>query len=459
MRDFWYRLQYAIYWLLGLAMLAGFVYILYLFFPWRAFRFDQLDPRLPEAFHLYESPWVFWGWVVVLLSAAGLTLFRLRAFLRPFRSSPHTEGSSPSESGGWKEPLAGEIALPAGAQPADPVYFFLAATEQAVQDLFLAALGSTTTGRAVLTTQPGRAILINAASFSLLGGSRGGADAYSNLESLCRSLLAHDPEFPRLRGVFVVLPFDELSRGDPSELARRIRADLETIRRLMELEIPIDILVTGMEQVPGFVEFGKLRGPHEARQGRWGITLARLRTDDRDEPWQRLADFRFRVRAWTLDLIVQDRSDADRNARLHGLDHQLGSIIWSLAVLSAAACPASDPERPFLRRIDLVANGTKADEQAYIYYSVLHGPIEEDAAATRWTDRALAQDQGYRRRAIRIAGVGGALAMAVWLYIQLGLSSLDWQGWVILTVLASTWVTSLYAMWSRWPKASPERAD
>ena len=457
MRDIWNRLHNVFYWLIGLALLAGFVYVFYLIFPWWAFRFDQLDPRLPEAFHLYESPWIFWGWVVVLLSAAILTLWRLRALLRPFRFPAKDNTPGPAEPLAWGEPLAGEIAPPPGSQPADPVYLFLASSEQTVKELFLAALGSTASGRAVLATQPRRAILLNAASFSTVGESRESPNT-SNLESLCRSLLVHDPEFPPLRGVFVVIPYHELGQTDPSDLARRVRIDLQTIQRLTELESPIYILVTRMEQIPGFVEFAKLRGPHEARQGRWGVTLARLRTD-RDEPWQRLKDFRFRVRSSALDLIVQDPSDSDRNARLQRLDARLGSIVQSLAILSAAAFPAADQERPFLRRIDLVATGSKANAQAYVYYSVLHGPLEEDAAGTRWTPRALARDQDTRRRAIRIAGVGGTLALAVWLYIQFGLGSLEWQGWAILTALVLTWVAALVLMVRRWPKASPERAD
>ena len=74
-------------WVVGLAFAAVVIFLFYRFFPWYAFRFDQLDPRLPEAFHYDDSPWIFWGWVLVLLTVAVLTVLRLRTFLRRQRSA------------------------------------------------------------------------------------------------------------------------------------------------------------------------------------------------------------------------------------------------------------------------------------------------------------------------------------------------------------------------------------
>ena len=106
------------------------------------------------------------------------------------------------------------------------------------------------------------------------------------------------------------------------QVARRVHADLQTIRRALQLDVPAYLVVSRMEQVPGFIEFARLRGPHEARQGRWGVSLPR-RGDDGDMAWRSLVDFRFRVRRRTIDLVVRDLLDHDRNARLQGLDRTL----------------------------------------------------------------------------------------------------------------------------------------
>ena len=160
-----------------------------------------------------------------------------------------------------------------------------------------------TGGDVVLTTQPQRAVWINAAAYSLLSSPDVGAGSAPGLESLCRGLMARDPEFPWLRGIFVVLPFDEMARIDPSQTARRIHADLQTIRRGMRLDVPTHLLISRMEKASGFIEFAKLRGPHEQRQGRWGISLPRRGADDGDPAWRGLVNFRFRVRRWTFDLL------------------------------------------------------------------------------------------------------------------------------------------------------------
>jgi hypothetical protein len=447
--DFFYRMTR---WLIGLAFAAAVIFVVWKFFPWSAFQFDQLDPRLPEAFHYHDSPWIFWGWVVVLLLMAALTVPRLVAILRQHRSSFDSEASRNDEPRGWGEPAAGPLSFPPGTEETDPIYGFLSTSEGAVKDLFRAA-GVVTSGQVILTTQPERAVLINAASSSLLGRSSEALDSSPDLERLCQDLLSRDPEFPLLRGVFVVIPCDELRRADPSVMARKIHADLQTMRRVLQLDVPTHLVVTRMEQIPGFVEFAKLRGPHEARQGRWGISLSRPRGVEEDEAWRKLVDFRFRVRRWTLDLLIKDTLDSDRNARLQGLDRVLASLIGPLTTLIAAAFPDGEKERPFLRAIDLAATGAKTEEQAYLLSSV-YLPIIADGAVTRWTPEALDEDRTHRRRALRIAAVAGALALLVWLYIQFGLGSLDWWGWLIFTALAAGWIGSLVVMCRRWPDAS-----
>ena len=246
---------------------------------------------------------------------------------------------------------------------------------------------------------------------------------------LCRNLIAHDPEFPWLRGVFIVLPFDELQgRTDPAVPGRAASScrDLQAIQAgPCSYDVPTYLVVSRMEHVRGFIEFARLRGPHEARQGRWGVALPR-RGDDGDSAWRSLLDFRFRVRRRTVDLLVRDLLDHDRNARLQGLDRMLSSLIGPLSTLIAGSFPAAEKECPFLRAIDLVATGSKANDQAYLLSSV-YLPIFEDQAATRWTQASCAN----RRPIATPAGAAhrrvGALitsALAVWLYIQFGLGSL-----------------------------------
>jgi hypothetical protein len=456
MRDFLYR---ASRWLVALAFAAVLIFLIYRFFPWQAFRFDQLDPRLPEIFHYNDSPWIFWGWVVCLLTLATLTAFRLRALLRRDLAArgpavPVTALARDREDNDTGAPA---IAFAPGTETSDPIYLFLSTSVDAVTDLFRAA-DVASTGEVILTTQPQRAVLINAALSSLLSRGESIDGSSLGLEGLCRGLIARDPEYPWLRGVFLVLPFDELTRADPSILARRIHADLHTIRRVTELDLPTHLLVTRMEKVPGFIKFANLRGPHEARQGRWGISLPYRGDDDSDSAWRSLVDFRFQVRRRTLDLLVRDLLDSDRNARLLGLDRILGSIIGPLATLIAGSFPAAEKDRPFLRTIDMVATGHRPEDQAYLLSSV-YLPIMRDQDATRWTLEALKGDQLQRRRAGRLAAGAGATALCVWLYIQFGLGSLSWWGWAILLALVSGWIAVLVIMWRRWPGSPPGRTS
>jgi len=444
---------------MALAFTAVVVFVIYRFFPWQAFRFDQLDPRLPEAFHYNDSPWIFWGWVVVLLSLAALAVIRLRAALGRGRAALGSARLSEPQAGAWESDgtQTGEIVFPPGTEPTDPIYLFLSTSDAPVTELFRAT-GVVSGGNVMLTTQPQRALLINAASASMLSRGEDAPGSAPGLESLGLNLLARDPEYPWLRGVYVVLPCDELERADPSTWARRLHADLHTIRRVMQLEVPTYLVVSGMEKVPGFIEFAKLRGTHEQRQGRWGISLPRCGDDAGDSAWRSMVEFRFRVRRWTIDLLARDLLNSDRNARLQGLDRTLGTLWARLATLTAGAFPAAENERPYLRAIDLVATGSKPEEQAYLLSSIFL-PVFQDEAATRWTSGALADDRAYRRRAAAIATGAGALAACVWLYIQLVLGSLGILGWIILGGLSLGWVAALVVMWRRWPSSPVERAS
>jgi IcmF-related N-terminal domain len=448
LRDFFWRMSR---WLVALAFTAVIIFLFYRFFPWHAFRFDQLDPRLPEAFHFNDSPWVFWGWVVALMAAAAFIAVRLYVYLCAHRTAQGLAGPGKAARQGWDDDgdrADDAISFPPGTEPDDPVYLFLSTSERSVAELFLAA-GIVSNDNTVLTTQPQRAVLINAASSSLLCRGADVPGASPGLELLCRNLLAHDPEFPWLRGVFIVLPFDELGRLDPAHVARRVHADLQTIRRALQLDVPAYLVVSRMEQVPGFIEFARLRGPHEARQGRWGVSLPR-RGADGDLAWRSLVDFRFRVRRRTIDLVVRDLLDHDRNARLQGLDRTLRFLIGPVSTVIAGGFPTAEKECPFLRAIDLVATGSKPDDQAYLLSSV-YLPIFEDQAATRWTMGAISEDQSQRRRAARIAAGAGAFGLAVWLYIQFGLESLGWWGWAVFLALVAGWIATLIIMWRRWP--------
>ena len=131
MRDFLTRWTYR---LIGLAFALALGYVLYLFFPWWAFKFDQLDPRLPEAFHLFDSPWIFWGWVVLLFASAVWAGFRLAQMFR--RSSKAREEREREESRGYSgDVISEQVVFPPGSEVSDPIYLFLAPTESTIREL------------------------------------------------------------------------------------------------------------------------------------------------------------------------------------------------------------------------------------------------------------------------------------------------------------------------------------
>ena len=250
-----------------------------------------------------------------------------------------------------------------------------------------------------------------------------------------------------------MLPVDGPWRRDPVITAQRIYHDLQTVRRILRIEVPVYLCFTGVEQkMPAFVELARLRGQrdrNEPVQGRWGVSFSRREREslESDLVFRRLTEYRFRTRRRALELIAQTPLETDRNRRLVALDSGLGALICPIASLVVVAFPAADPDRPFLRAIDIVATGQDTQEQAYAYSSVFK-PILEDGDLVRWTRDALTEDREYRRRAAAIAGIFGFLALLVWLYVELGLDSLGWFGWIAFTVFVASWIAVPSLLWA-----------
>lgn len=376
----------------------------------------RLDERLPALFHRGGNSWIYAGWVIGLGIGAAIGVSTLLRVLRRARAVDHAATGS-------ADPLA---------STEGPIYLMLGPSVSAIDRLFAAA-GLTLRGDFIANGEPAPCVYLKA-----------NADSAT---TLARAMTARDRGLPRLRGLFVVVPLDELIEAPPARWATTVRGDLESIRNATDLDLPVYLIVTGLERDQGFLELAATRGP----QAEWGITLPREPLDD--EPERSLTDFSERIRRRTLRALRKGFPDRQLNCRLFGTVAQFQGLRPALLTACDAAFPRDVEEPIYLRGVFLAATGATPEEWAYAR-SPLRLQVIRDLGQATWSARAILADLEERCRAWRLAALGALAAAAVWAYILLGLGSLGVVGWWIAGVLAAIWMLALSAMAWRWPAAA-----
>ena len=436
MRDFLARWMYRI---VAFGFFCVFLFLAYLLF--KRYGPDiRLDERLPAAFHL-GTPWVLWGWVLLLGGLATLCIRRARRLARQSRGGEDT-GADEFGPGRF-----GPLLIPTKFEAVDPIFLALGPSREGCDRLFSAA-GFMTGDRAVLMDQPWRALLLNLAGDD--DSERDGGR--SAVAEVCWAIRRADPEAPRLRGVFVVMPVDQLGRPGVATEAERISADLGAIRRELELDVPIYVIVVGLERIPGFVRLAALRGGGRPQQAEWGITFGRVDGAEDGEVERRLAEYDERIRRRCLGYLLKQFPDSRANAELIIASLQAAELRPAIVAFCTRAIPRSPTNPMFLRGISLTATGLDPDERAYTL-SALRFQGYRDRSLTNWSERALAADQRLRGRARRLAAFGGGAAALVWAYIILGLRSLDAAGYA-LAILVAGWAVAITLLARRLPAAT-----
>ncbi len=409
------------------ALVVVVAFLLWLVVPWGVWLgLDRLDPRLPEAFHAWDSPFVFWGWVAVLLGLAAYLGVRARGLDRPAANAP-----APIPTDPWTVP--GADPDPPPPLIIDKPFFIYWSPDPGAAEEWLEGLKREGIANLGEFSEPVRGRLIEAGL--ALAGERD-----------------REPEFdrPALRALFVVLAADGRLSAEPQNIGNDLRTLLDDLALAFGLHVPVHMLVTRMERTPGFLDLARGRGPNEPRQGRWGFNLGSPAVKPEAELADRLRSLRQNGRRWTLRCLAENPLDHARNARLIALDLTVSKLLEPLAAMTATVLQGPGSSRPVLRAIDLVATGgANSRDQAYLLASV-RAPAHRDQAA-RWTPAALELDRGRHRAAWVVVAAGAALTAAAWLYILIGIGSLGWPGWVVFVALMAAWAIAALELSGRLP--------
>ncbi len=429
------------WWLLAVAVLGlavAFLVVLPRKFPSTSFP----DSALPLAFR-----GGYWTWLLLfLLVAAGSALAYGQTLLRRRREGgpAQAEAPWPELDAAWQEVL---VRLEhAGIDPADQRFYLLIAPEapnaqalahSAGLQVFVEAPEGPAPLRAFATSE---GVLLDCAGASALGGTQPG-----RIDALARKLAALRPDCPGLGGVIVLLPIEWASRPESVINAAAIRDDLAALRRTLQLNPPVFALVSGMESVPGFLEFvGRLAAqvaPQMVDQ-RVGFAIPATESFSGDLIQRGFTWMSGWFDSWTLNLLAGDPLDDAGNGRLVLLDQEIRRYRKRLrALLESAFSTHRGAESILFRGCYFVATGPNREDRAFTA-GLLRGPrsrIIADHLATDWSEEADRQDRHYRRLALAVAILGGAGCLGAWMAI-ISRTPLAWAG---LGAIGIAWAAAL----------------
>jgi type VI protein secretion system component VasK len=410
-------------------------------------RIENLDERLPLIFH-FNHLWVVWVWIVGLqAAAAGLGYWVVRQ-LRSNRASQNASesvgliGRTPELDDAWKE-----IEIRSGRAFVDHVYMMLTPSEEHA-DALLDSSGQHIESRFPRVPSLLHASLTSGATFLTCVARPPQVDpdsaaAPSSAEYACKRLRAASSGRIRLQGVIVIMPVDWLDRPDAPRLATAYRGDLQAIARIMDVRPPVYLVVTGMESEPGFLEFAHRMQESFRTKRRCGFYLPGEPGDVAVLVHGGLVWLSGWYQAWMLYLMANEPLNQSGNNALFTLGTRIRRLRRRLPELvgTAMAAPQGGENLP-LYGCYFAATGSTPDTVACAA-GIIRGRVLENAAPTRWAVHAIDQDMSYRRAALAVGLVGGCAALAVWAYIGLGISSLQWLGLAVPTALIAVWIVTL----------------
>jgi hypothetical protein len=410
-------------------------------------RIENLDERLPLVFH-FEHLSVVWGWIIGLQAAAMALAYRVYRLLKSGRSDhsvPESDGlvgRSPELDEAWKE-----IEVRSGRNFLDRVFLMLTPSED-FADAVLDASGLHIESRVPRAPSMLRASVTSGATFLTCVARPPQVDpdsmaAPSSVEYACERLKSAGSSRNRLEGVVVILPADWLNRPDAPRLATAYRGDLQAIARILSVRPPVYVVVTGMEKEPGFLEFARRMTEAFRARRRCGFYLPGDRADIAGVVYGGLVWFSGWYETWMLHLMANEPiNDAGNNA-LYTLATQIRRFRRQLPELleTAITAPAGGEKIP-LHGCYFAATGPTPDTIACAA-GIIRGRVLDNPAATRWAARAIEQDSAYRRAATVVGLIGGSAALLVWIYIGVGIGSLNLLGLAMPAALVTAWIVTL----------------
>lgn len=434
------RLWKARWWLLGLVALAV---------AW-VFLFDlpsRFPPRvtMPRPYHAH-----YWTWLLLFLFGAvgaGLAAVGQLRAARRAAGAAHAEEGFPDIDAAWDE-----ILLHFGQAKIDPAaqrYYLLIGPDAPTIATLVEAAGLQVFAEGPSAPGPLHAwatsdgVLLGCAGACNLGDP-GNPAASARLEHLTRHLLALQPDCSAVRGVAVLMPMGWCARTESVKEAGAVRDDLQVVRRVLGVQPPVFVVLTGMEEVPGLVEFAARLASQSSPQmldQRVGFAVPIDQTFSGDLVGRGLTWQSGWFHNWILNLLAGDPANHAGNAELVLLDSEFRRYRRRLrAVLEAALLTHKQSEPVLFRGCYFVATGSGRHDRAFAA-GLLRGSRSRfiaDHVASDWTEEASRLDRAYGRAALALALVGGLACLAVWLRVIT--PRLETPAWVVLGLLGVAWV-------------------
>lgn len=227
--------------------------------------------------------------------------------------------------------------------------------------------------------------------------------ATARLEHVCRLVLKERLPLCPINGILMVLPFELIARGEQeaSDLCNSVKADLTTLRTVLQLRSQAIALFGGMERIDGFPELMRRLGPKVANEQQFGKGYNPHCAPVPEElsTVARLACFAFEE--WTYFLLGQkndQRSNPRGNRQLYSLLCRIRALqqrIEHVIVNGFSSDVESTAELPhFFSGCYFAATGDKDDRRAFVTGVFKNRLLAQDNIV-EWTDESLDENDWY----------------------------------------------------------------
>lgn len=432
---------------------------------WRQSRFPaDLDLRLPATFrnHFWLMIWIFG---IASLASLAFVGRRASTWIRlpqaEGEASPDAEGVGAAKGGivdGAWETIRARMLQARVDLGQQPFHLLIAPDESNTQALVRAAdlpvfVHVPEYDAPLHADAVAEGILLSVAGASSLRTGAAPSGDRREMDEVAAYLLAERPDRPVARTVAILFPHEWLTLPDAPQRAAAARDDLQSLARTLKVRCPVLVLFTGMEEVPGFLEFvGRLQPPQ--RQGRCGFAVPRTLEYSEQVSQKGLAWMSGWFHAWSLNLLAEDLLNLPSNIRLWRLGHEFRRLRKRMRdVLDAAFATHPEAEPVLLRGCYFAATGEIPRERAFLA-GLLKGPkgrVFAEGNLADWSLAAHEADRRYRRAAWALGLVGGALSLLAWVGIQ----RIHPGFWVGIPILAVAWIVAIVMMTRRVARAAP----
>ncbi len=395
----------------------------------------DVDARLPTLFH--SSPRIFWVWFLGSAALAGCLGYWILRFSRVIKPEPAADTVDPNQADPAIASACEAIVNLRHGHEREPAFLIIADGDAPISLMAAAGLGPD----AVAPEEPGpiRGLRTSSGLFvQCVGPETIGA------RSACQTLGAM-PGSPPLRGVIIQIPVATLLGPKAHAFGHASRAILRDVAESTATRCPVYVVISGMEEVPGFLEFAH-RSPAEYRtSARFGFTLPDS-DNSTDDSVAREYD---RLIGWynlsILDFMETGPLQQEGNEALFSLGRWFIQAREPILRFLEAAQPGGGDDPLEMLNCYFVATGDAPDQRAFVE-SLMRVKVAGDPWSVHWSRQSLAADRTLRRVATGLGAVGGTIALLAWVLIFVDLRPTGWINPLLGLTVAVGWVASWYEL-------------